>query len=103
MGELAKQQDAIAADGIGLAAISSDSREDSVKFAARIGARFPLLADSDASVAADYGVKQAGETLAVPATFIVDRQGMIVWRHIGESKPDRPAVDRVREQASASR
>ncbi len=102
MGDLADQQDAIAAEGIGLAAISADSLDESLALADRLGVSFPLLADPDAAVARRYGVKQAGETLALPATFVIGVDGTIVWSHVGETKPDRPAIDRVREHARGS-
>lgn len=99
MAAIAAEQDALAAEGIGVVAISTESQSDSAAFAEKIGARFPLLADPDASIAAAYGVKMKGETLAVPASFVVRRDGTIAWRYIGEGKPDRPALDVVRAQA----
>lgn len=99
MAGLAKQQEAIAAEGIGLAAISTDSPEDSADLAVRFDISFPLLSDPDATTAAAYGVQHQGEILAVPATFVIARDGTIAWTHIGETKPDRPAIDHVRDQA----
>lgn len=40
-----------------------------------------------------------GEELAIPSTFVVRQDGTIAWRHVGETVPDRPPVDVVREQA----
>jgi peroxiredoxin len=45
---------------------------------------FPLLKDSDGSVAGQYGVK------GLPATFVVDPQGRLVYRAIGEREWDDP-------------
>lgn len=99
MGELAKQQDALAAEGIGLAAISVDPPADSAALAKRLGIGFPLLSDPDAAVIESYGVKMDGEILSVPATFVVRQDRTIAWAYVGDTVPDRPPVDVVREEA----
>ena len=58
---------------------------------------FPLLTDPGARTAAAYGVKMQDQELAIPAVFVVHRDGAIVWRYVGESMTDRPASERVLE------
>lgn len=58
-----------------------------------------MLTDPQAKVAEAYGVVMLGEELAIPSTFVVRQDGTIAWRHVGETVPDRPPVDVVREQA----
>jgi len=56
---------------------------------------FPLLADSERAVMRIYGVYQpiSLETLnnALPATFIIDRDGIIRFIYVGYSQIDRPS------------
>lgn len=103
MGDLAKQYDALAAEGIGLAAISTDPTADSVALAEKLGIGFPLLSDPSATVIESYGVKMEGETLAVPATFVVRPDRTIAWTYVGDTAPDRPPVQVVRDEARRSR
>lgn len=47
---------------------------------------FPILMDKDGSVASEYGVK------GLPANFIVDPQGRMVYQAIGEREWDHPEL-----------
>ena len=77
---------------MGLAAISVDSREDSVAFAGKLSITFPLLADPGLKTALAYGVAMEGEEIAVPAVFIIDQSKHIRFEHVGESVVDRPSA-----------
>lgn len=98
MGDLAAVQAELAAQGVGLAAISVDEAADSQALAKRLGVEFALLSDPDARVIAAYGVKMEGGTFAVPATFVVRNNRTIAWQYVGDTVPDRPPVDVVREE-----
>jgi peroxiredoxin len=102
LGQLAEIQHELAAEGIGLVAISVDLAPESQLLARRLGIEFPLLSDPQAEVAEAWGVVMLGEEMAIPATFVVRKDGTIAWRHVGETVPDRPPVDVVREQARAA-
>jgi len=56
---------------------------------------FPLLADSNRAVMKSYGVYRSInlDTLnnALPATFIIDRDGIIQFIYVGYSQIDRPS------------
>lgn len=103
MAGLAKVQDDLAAEGIGIAGISVDPAADSAPLAERLGVTFPLLSDPELSAIAAYGVQMQGEALAVPATFVVRQDKTIAWTYVGESTPDRPAVDVVREEVARAK
>lgn len=46
----------------------------------------------------------AGKSIALPATFVLQRgTSQIVYRHIGETIFDRPAVKAILDAVSASR
>lgn len=87
------------AEGIGIAGISVDPALDSAALAKRLDVEFPLLSDPDVQVITSYGVKMKDEVLAVPATFVIGEDRTILWRYVGESRPDRPSLDIVREAA----
>ena len=50
------------------------------------GIEYPMLADSDYTVSEAYGVYNLlGDDLAAPAVFVIDTDGHIVWRQVGQS------------------
>lgn len=91
-------QDELAAQGVGLAAISVDPPADSRALAQAKDVRFPLLSDPDARVIASYGVQMEGQALAVPATFVIRPDRTIAWQYVGDTVPDRPPLDVVRQE-----
>ena len=50
--------------------------------------RCPVLADPASTTSADYGG-------SAPATFVIDRDGIIRFEHRGKGSFDRPAVDKI--------
>ncbi len=75
--------------------ISADTVTQSQDLAARLGLTFPLLSDPDLKAARAFGVAMKGKDIAVPATFLVEPDGAISFRHIGETTTDRPALEAV--------
>lgn len=75
--------------GAQIVGVSLDDIESHKAFAENHGLPFPLLADSEGSVAEAYGVKTRmfGMTVAKRQTFIVDPHGILV-KHYEEVKPD---------------
>jgi peroxiredoxin len=82
--------------GASVLAVSGDSPEFSMERMRQFGGfQIPLLSDPDHAIASAYGVwkaipggeKDDGE--ALHGTFIVDREGLVRWAHIG----DRPFAD----------
>ncbi|MDR0568180.1 MAG: TlpA family protein disulfide reductase [Spirochaetaceae bacterium] len=53
---------------------------------------FPIVLDADAAVSRQYGIQ------AVPATFIIDRDGMIIFAGAGARNWNSPAVFAAFEQ-----
>lgn len=78
-----------------LVGISTDEAPESRFLRAQLKLEFPLLHDESARVADAYGVRMRIEELAIPSVFVIDRDGAIAWRHIGEYVPDRPTPDAV--------
>ncbi len=50
---------------------------------------FPVLFDPQSAVSAEYGVK------GLPTSFLVDRQGRLVYRAIGGREFDHPDIERL--------
>ncbi len=76
---LARLQSDFEEEGLAVLAISLDeSREEAAAFAASvIKSGMVVLMDTDGTVADSY------QSYAVPETFLIDRDGRIVWRRAG--------------------
>ena len=85
-------------DEFELLAISIDDKESDVKsFQERYGITFPILLDHDQSVYGSY------QTMGVPESLLVDRDGRIVERYVGPREWDAPEyVDRIRHLIEGS-
>ena len=60
-----------------------DRREDALPWLQRNGDPFQLsVADADGRIAMDYGV------YGVPETYVIDRHGLIRYKHIGPLTPE---------------
>lgn len=60
--------------------ISTQSVESHEKFTAKHGFPFPLLADTDKTVAKAYGV--VGPLGVRRSVFILDSEGVVRWKHV---------------------
>jgi peroxiredoxin len=59
-------------------------------------ADYPVLSDVDHQAASGFGVYNLlKDNLAVPSVFIIDTDGQIVWRYIGQNSQDRPGVQQI--------
>ena len=78
-----------------------DPREGAVQMAFFIGAEFQVLADPEGKAVREYGVYDLlGDGLAAPATFILDSDGTVLWRHVSRDIADRPTAQQVLDQLS---
>lgn len=79
-----------------------DSLADSQALAGRLGLTYPLASDPELRVIRSYGVEMSGKAIALPATFVLQKgSGRIVYRHIGETIFDRPAVKAILDAVTA--
>ena len=62
-----------------------------------VGLEFQVLSDPDADVIREYGVWNLfNNELPAPATFIIDKEGVIQWEYIGRtSATDRADNDEI--------
>ena len=62
----------------------------------QIASEFPILADADHTCADSYQVYNAfGDGVAVPAVFVVNPEGELVWSYIGRDAGDRPSTEQI--------
>jgi peroxiredoxin len=83
-------------------AISVDPPEKLREFRTETKAPFTFLSDPKGVAAGQYAGFEANGKILKPATFVIDRHGILRWRHIGESPPDRPAASEVLAQLRAA-
>ena len=68
------------------------------------GLAFPLLADPGFAAVDAYGVRHPGgmgHDIARPATFLIDREGRVVWRDLTDNWRVRVRPERVLAQLAA--
>ena len=67
-------------------AISTDNLEGAGWAVSQQGLEFPVLYDPEATVVKQYGVfNAADEGKALPATFVIDKDGYVRWQYLGLS------------------
>lgn len=93
--------------GAEILGISIDSPESHAKFSGKYGLPFPLLADTDGSVARQYGVLWSFGPIrfARRRTFIVDPQGKIekIYRKVSPGNHSREVVEDLMRLQRSSR
>ena len=82
-------------------AISVDDLSGATKVVQDLNIPFPVLYDPSGTVPLSYEVFELLErNLAAPATFVLDKDGVIRWRYIASDIGDRPPVSLVLRQLS---
>ena len=85
--------------GAVILAISNEDQRRGAKLKEKLDLPFPLLADTERRVIQEYGVfhhnEPKGRPISRPATFVLDAEGVIRYRYVGDSPPDRPAVEAI--------
>ena len=84
-------------------AVSVDDLRGAQEIADQVGIPFPILYDPSADTPRAYDVYDLlGDRRAAPATFVVDRDGVIQWKYVGRFIGDRPSVREVLRQLAAA-
>jgi peroxiredoxin len=91
-----------------LLAVSVDAPEDSRRVVSDLGLAFPILADVERQVIRAYGLVHEGggpegETIAIPALLLVERDGSVVWKHVATRVTDRADPEHALEALSKLR
>lgn len=87
-------QDELREAGVRILAVSVDPPGRAQQAVDRLALKFPLLSDREKTVISDYGIVDraggpGGEDIALPAQFLIDREGQIVWRRVARRVHDR--------------
>jgi cytochrome c-type biogenesis protein len=88
-----------ASRGLDLVGVSVDARgeEDTIReFARDFGMTYPVWLDPDERVQSTF------LAIGVPATFLIDRAGVLRWRHVGPVRADDSTLLRELERALES-
>ncbi len=85
-------------------AVSIDSRDDSKKFVQKLKERFsgdldfPMLEDKDHRVIDRYGILNPdGKGWPHPATYLIDKQGVVRWKFVEVDYRKRPTNAQIIE------
>jgi peroxiredoxin len=88
-------------------ALTADALESVARAITEWRLTFIVVADPSRETIRRYGLLNPRDQSIVPATFVIDRQGLVRYRHIGTSAADRPdvreVVDAVRKLAGDTR
>lgn len=83
-------------------AVSIDGHEDSKKLVQKLNERFegefdyPLLEDRDHRVIDRYGLLNPdGRGWPHPATYVIDKQGVVRWRYVEIDYTKRPTNEQI--------
>jgi AhpC/TSA family protein/cytochrome c biogenesis DsbD-like protein len=100
--ELQGQLEAVRQRGLGLAAISYDSRDTLAGFSTRRGITFPLLSDQGSAVIKRYGLLNEGVAagssqygIPHPGTFVLDAAGRVTARYFEEAYQERATLSGI--------
>ena len=83
--------------------MSADPPEQARLTVSELGLAFPVLSDSSRAYIREYDVLHPQEGIARPSLFILDRNGIVRWRYVGQNAADRPPIATVLEQLQAIR
>jgi peroxiredoxin len=66
------------------------------------GFNFPLLSDANHRVIDRYGLlnEQAGRPMPHPATYVIDRKGVVQWKFVEKDYKIRPSNEDVLAQVN---
>lgn len=98
--------DELKARGVRVLAISVDPPDVSKNLAAKQGYTFPILSDEKLEVLRRYdlvheGGKRGGVDISRPAEFLINADGVIIWRNLTDDYKVRLKADDLRKGLDA--
>ena len=75
-----------------IVAISSDDVVTAQKTSSELRVQFPLISDAKRKLINLFGVLHPKGKIARPTVFIIDKKGIVRFRHIGMDYTDRPSI-----------
>jgi len=86
-------------DNVEVVGVSFDSPESHQKFISKYNLNFPLLADTDGTIADAYGVRMAGKNMARRTSFLIGLNGKIV--HVTDTMSADTHLSEMKEAVAA--
>jgi peroxiredoxin len=86
--ELQANSDAYRQVGAEVVAVTADHPDESARAARELELGFPVVS-VDSATLAQWGVVQDNRMLPLPASYLLDGRGVVVFRHIGRNAADR--------------
>ncbi len=80
-----------------IVAVSTDHKYSHAAFKQKLGAKYILLSDPEKKAINAYGVDFAGKQHSQRAYFIIDKQGIIRWKHVEASTGNKRSNDELLE------
>jgi len=86
-----------------LISISTDSQNHMREYQEENNLKFPQISDKNAEIAQMFKIdvyenvaeKNIKSKQAIPAKFLLNKSGKIVWKYIAETMTDRPSLDTI--------
>jgi cytochrome c biogenesis protein CcmG/thiol:disulfide interchange protein DsbE len=78
---------------VGVSVDTHGEEENVRQFAQSFGVTYPIWLDPEERVTSTF------RTLGVPSSFLIDREGKIVWKHLGPVRADDPALTQRLQEA----
>jgi peroxiredoxin len=100
-GQLQKHAQDFADRKVTVIGISSDEPGSLETMRTKLGLTFELYSDAGLVVIQKWGVEDFGNSIAKPATFIVNPGGAISFQRVGEKPDDRPSIQQILEALDA--
>jgi len=105
LGELQKNIKSLHDLDTELVAFSSRDKKDTESVRDRLGITFSLIDGPSFRVLRDFGVLNTKNNLAIPSTFLIDKNGMVRWQWIArdaeEKRPDvKTVIKEIRKLAN---
>ncbi len=91
----------IEALGVRFVAVSVDAPAESLALRQRLQLTLPLACDVDRAATRAFGLYDAGNDIAWPAFYLLDREGRVRYRWIEPTYPERLAPSRLLEEINA--
>ena len=96
MASYARQWERFEEAGLQVAGIVVDPVENNAAMVDKLLLPFPILSDPEGRVIRDFGVWSDGEGgTAKPSLFLVEPDGSVAFRYVGEDFADRPTDDEL--------
>ena len=95
MASYARSYDRFGELGASVVGVSVDDGARNAAMVDKLLLPFPLLSDPDGRVMSEWGVYDEGQRIAIPAIFVVGRDGGIGYTYVGDDFADRPDDEEI--------